>query len=121
MSVVRWRRTSERARYLAPRTGSAFLVSGVTYRQENLRRAGVGTHAFWLRPEPSNPHDPYAVAVYCRGLHIGYISAKISRRYADAVARIERERGAQVWVHGAIERGTLGLRAQIDCPWPEDL
>ncbi|SEM55079.1 HIRAN domain-containing protein [Sphingomonas gellani] len=30
-----------------------------------------------LRPEPKNPKDPYAVAVYsCRGVQLGYVTAE---------------------------------------------
>jgi hypothetical protein len=108
-------------RHVAPRTGATFLVSGVSYRQDELRRAGVGVHQFLLVGEPDNPHDRHAVAVYCSGNHIGYISAKISKRWAEAITRIERDTGKQVWVHGAIEEGAVGLRAELDCPWPEEL
>jgi hypothetical protein len=108
-------------RHLAPRTGSTFLVSGVTHRQDELRRAGVGVHQFQLICEPDNPYDGHAVAVYCSGNHVGYISAKISKRWTEAISRIERNTGKQVWLHGTIEEGALGLRAELDCPWPEDL
>jgi hypothetical protein len=78
---------------------------------------------FRLTREPTNPHDPNAVAVYCGTEHIGYISAKIARRYGEAVERVEAD-GSELWVHGAITRGgrgTAGLIASIDCPWPEDV
>ena len=112
------RRTQDR--YVAPATGDTFLVSGVTYRQDALRRAGVRAHLFRLVCEPENPVDPYAVAVYCGPQHIGYVSAKISMRYAEAVRRVEQT-GATLLVHGAIENGNPGFRAKIDCPWPEDI
>lgn len=108
-------------RHVAPRTGATFLVSGVSYRQDALVRAGSGVHQFLLVCEPDNPYDKHAVAVYCSGNHIGYISAKISKRWAEAIARIERNTGKQVWVHGTVEDGELGLRAELNCPWPEDL
>ncbi|MBO9725178.1 MAG: HIRAN domain-containing protein [Novosphingobium sp.] len=36
-----------------------------------------------LVPEPHNPHDRYAVAVYsCRDVQLGYISARRARQFA---------------------------------------
>ncbi len=107
-------------RYVAPTTGATFLVSGVTYRQQALQSAGEGAHLFRLIREPTNQHDPDAVAIHCGDWHIGYVSAKVAHRYGEAVRRIEAG-GSELWVHGVIEQDELGLHAQIDCPWPEDI
>lgn len=41
-----------------------------------------------LRPEPKNPADPHAVAVYsCRGVQIGYVPADRAPRLAALLAR----------------------------------
>lgn len=39
-----------------------------------------------LRPEPNNPADPHAIAVYsCRGIQIGYLSAERAPRIGKII------------------------------------
>ena len=49
-------------------------IAGFTYYDglDVIERLKLGT-AVNLKPEPENPHDPYAVAIYFEGKKIGYI------------------------------------------------
>ena len=57
-----------------------FAVAGISFRPEALVGVGVGS-PLRLEPEPSNPHDPDAVAVYAadRGVQIGYVPRTLTR------------------------------------------
>lgn len=79
-------------------------------RQDELARCRPG-EALQLLREPTNEHDPSAVAIFsCRGVQLGYLSAdhagwigsKIDRGY-DVRAVVERVKGAH------LEGATLGL------------
>jgi hypothetical protein len=55
--------------------GERFDNEDGSSRQEELARCAVGEPVELIR-EPSNPHDPSAVAVYsCRRVQIGYVGA----------------------------------------------
>jgi hypothetical protein len=80
--------------------GTQFDNEDGTSRQEELACCSVG-EAVTLQREPTNPHDPSAVAVYSsRGVKIGYLGAdycgwigsKIDRDY-DVRASIDRISG----------------------------
>src|SRR5215472_2759381 len=71
---------------IVPRDGE-FLVSGVTHRQEALRKAGVGAHMFRMLRDTANPVDEWAVAVYVDKTHIGFVSRNVSRNWAKALDR----------------------------------
>lgn len=55
-----------------------------------------------LVPEPTNIHDPDAVAIYCRGHHLGYVPAR------------------HHWVHDSLHEGDEleCIVTDIDCPTP---
>ena len=58
-------------------------VVGVTQgnRQTVIAKLRVG-QAVELRPEPTNPVDPHAIAVYVKGKQIGYVSAELAEENA---------------------------------------
>ena len=71
-------------------------VSGTTYyqaaaervvkrnREENLRINFLAR----LVPEPDNPSDPNAIAVYGEGRQIGHLSREDAARYCSAITRL---------------------------------
>lgn len=72
-------------------------VAGEWYRASNLRRL-LNKHAQLspsgvemrlpavLVPDPANPHDSYAVAVFVDNLHIGYMERADAARYHATLA-----------------------------------
>lgn len=83
----------------SPRTRQ-FEVAGEWYRQDNLRRyfGGAGKLSTegaemdsdaQLVPDPMNPYDSNAVAVYVRGWHLGYLEREDALRYHSAIAGIQ--------------------------------
>lgn len=86
-----------------PGCGEWFDNEDGSSRQAELALCRVGEAAFLVR-EPSNPHDPRAVAIMsARGIRVGYlrreravwIGSKIDRGY-DVRAIVERIRGADL-------------------------
>jgi hypothetical protein len=74
-----------------------FAIAGISFRPEALAGVGVGSR-LRLAPEPSNPHDPDAVAVYVAdgAAQLGYVPRTLTgvvRRLApgetDAVVHFE--------------------------------
>jgi hypothetical protein len=121
VSLFRTSRRPNLRPFVVAQIGDGFKVSGVTHRQDALRRAGGGSkHTFALVPEPKNPVDPNAVAIYCKGIHIGYISASMCARYLPVIAKFKAV--LQLHVHGGIHKDNLGRYfATMDCPFPEDI
>lgn len=78
-----------------------------------------------LLPDPENPFDPKAVAVYLENHHVGYLSRDDARRYAQALDAATREglyfrtRG-RLWgsSSGHSGRGVVA-RANVWLPQPE--
>ena len=109
---------NKRPELIVPRDGE-FLVSGVTHRQEALRKAGIGAHMFRMVRDTANPYDEWAVAVYVDKTHIGFVSRNVSRSWAKA---LDRHEGQTVLVYGEIIRKQDGgLIAQIDALFPDDI
>lgn len=55
-------------------THARFELAGVKYRLQAYTQANVKlTDVLRLVPEPQNPHDPSAIAVYKGDIHIGYV------------------------------------------------
>ncbi len=107
-------------------------VVGESYYQEHLQRVVgvVGTHkpfAVWLIPEPNNPHDSNAVAVYVGAGKIGHLPRmeaekwqwalieleKISRARAACSATLFETESNAPWVKG----GSL-IEAYLRVPFP---
>ena len=43
-----------------------------------------------LRPEPENKHDRNAIAIYCDGVHVGYLPRELAVEYAQVLAAIDQ-------------------------------
>lgn len=115
-----FKRSGVASRVVCPTTGAGFLVLGTTHRQGELQKVGAGAHLFRLVRQFDNEHDPFAVAVVCKAQWIGWITAKNSRRYSEAIDRVGAA-GSEVWVHGVVSRDAGGWLAEIDCPYPEEI
>lgn len=121
----------------SPRT-EQFEVAGEWYRAENLRtlfarhakvsESGAETKVpAVLVPDPSNPYDDRAVAVFVDGLHVGYMERPDARKYHDAIAQVpggELIVPSRQWLRGTTQdtwaRVTLSLPKpeQLTCPNP---
>jgi HIRAN domain len=92
-------------------------VSGETFHaaaiQEACRssRPGVPDVAVLL-PEPGNPHDPSAVAVYVNQFHAGYLSRQIAAAVQPALVAFTVSSGRQV----ACPLGSCGMRSTATPP-----
>jgi hypothetical protein len=92
------------------------MIVGTKYRGPAavaaLARLRPGDRLRLVR-EPSNRHDPDAVAVYSGTTHIGYIPRGDNRDVADAIMRADSV--AAVVTHGAIvEEGEIRLGPRIE-------
>lgn len=118
--------TPDPGQWIAPLSGpydTPFHVSGIHSRQDALAKVGSGKRLFRLARQPDNPHDPHAVQVVCDGVHIGFITAKNSGRYSEAIAKVEAT-GSQVFVHGQVRKQgnqhSTTWVALIDCCYPDE-
>jgi hypothetical protein len=80
-----------------------------------------------LVPDPLNPYDKRAVAVFVDGLHVGYMERPDARSYHEAVAKLpggELAVPSRQWLRGTPNetwaRVTLSLPKpeQLECPNP---
>lgn len=121
----------------SPRT-QQLEVAGEWYRAENLRslftrhatvsESGDEIHLpAVLVPDPSNPYDKRAVAVFVDGLHVGYMERPQARRYHAAISKLpggELTVPSRQWLRGTDDdtwaRVTLSLPdpAELQCPNP---
>lgn len=83
------------------------------------KRALVRWYA-WLVREPTNPHDPNAIAVYLGQHHVGYLAAPIAKAFAPQVDALRLGDGhpsclctIKTVPDGALLVGLIG-------PWPRD-
>jgi hypothetical protein len=79
-----------------------------------------------LRPQPNNPYDPAAVAVFINGLQVGHLSREDARRYGPVVHEALRTHGQATcyaailggWDRGGGGRGGYGVRLRFsDRTW----
>lgn len=72
--------TSSRSIYSADEyEDESFNIAGINYREDI--EDYVGTSHGWLKQEPTNRHDPNAIAIYhSDGHHLGYIPAACTAR-----------------------------------------
>lgn len=113
-------------------TSRLFEVAGEYFRMANIADlfAGLPTDSpggyelqepAQLVADPSNPHDPNAVAVYVRDLHVGYLERQDAVSYHQPIAEVAR-RGYTVqvdsrqWARG--RPGDLGARVTLQLPPP---
>lgn len=112
-----------------------FEVAGEWYRRDHLRelfsRAGALSpegaelhHLAALVPDPTNPYDTKAVAVYVEGLHVGYMQRSDAERYHQAIADISVN-GTQTTVRSRqwvrLKGHELWARVTIWLPEPEGM
>lgn len=75
-----------------------------------------------LVPDPGNPYDRNAVAVFVRGLHVGYLERADAAQYHQPIAEVTRRRGgallvsSQQWARGRL--GDMGARVTLRLPPP---
>lgn len=55
-------------------------LSGVSFYQDNLEKLRIGDKLDII-PQPENPYDPAAKAVYHNGLQLGYIPKALAQRF----------------------------------------
>lgn len=60
-------------------------LAGASFYQPAIKHIEVD-QACELVPEPDNPHDPSAIAVFCGGNQIGYIPKEDAQAYLDCLA-----------------------------------
>lgn len=113
-------------------------VAGEWYRADNLRKifnrhAQVSESGDEIRlaavliPDPSNPYDNHAVAVFVDGLHVGYLERADARKYQAAIRALphgELMVPSRQWLRGTDAdtwaRVTLSVPdpASLQCPNP---
>jgi hypothetical protein len=77
-------------------------VVGTSYHQDEIMRLTVGDEISVV-PEPTNPFDSCARAVYARGVRIGYLAKGVSSRMArEGVGELK---GAVAFLGGHSVRG----------------
>jgi hypothetical protein len=89
-----------------------FAVAGISFRPDTVAGIGIGSR-LRVEPEPSNPHDPNAVAVYAAGGggQLGYVPRTLTatvRRLASADAQ-----GVVHFVWRRADGTACGLRALL--------
>ncbi|MEY8828911.1 hypothetical protein AB9K34_10920 [Sedimentitalea sp. XS_ASV28] len=111
--------------------GNTFEIAGAgNYQAELLRLAGGRKREYGVRideqatlsPEPSNPHDPDAVAVFIRKMKVGYLrkndaptfGAFLKEAGADRASCSARIVGG--WDDGEGNEGHFGVKLSLS--WP---
>jgi hypothetical protein len=83
-------------------------VVGESRYQEALARTvqEIGTEVpAILVPEPENPHDPNAVAIWVAGGRVGYLRRDVAAEYHGAVVRLMKQQGNPIALMGRIVGG----------------
>ena len=116
----------------SPRTRQ-LEVAGEWYRADNLRalfarHAKISESGAEVRldavlvPDPLNPYDNRAVAVFVDGLHVGYMERPDAQKYHDAIARLPRGKltvPSRQWLRGTSK--DTWARVTLSLPDPEHL
>jgi len=55
-------------------------VAGISFYQDNLENLSIGDKLDII-PQPENPYDPGALAVYKNGKQLGYLPRKVAERF----------------------------------------
>lgn len=55
-------------------------VAGISFYQDNLDNLSIGDRLDII-PQPENPYDPGALAVYKNGKQLGYLPRKVAERF----------------------------------------
>jgi hypothetical protein len=94
------------------------LVGGRGFPDERVRVDAVAV----LAAETDNPYDANAVAVWVRGLKVGYLSRADAQRYQPGLLALQRKHGMPIALAGVIVGGgmrpdgpgMLGLYAHLE-------
>jgi|GEM_PF-7084492 len=63
-------------------------IAGVTHDFRQVAVSGLREgQSLDLVPEPTNPHDPHAVAVFAKGKTVGYVPAFKSEMVSEFIAK----------------------------------
>lgn len=92
-------------------------IRGAMYYLSDADRERFSGTEYLLVREPKNRHDKNAVAVYCRGRKVGYVSATKAAAIAPLLDQVEAD---AFLVNGAAVAGT-SMRTWIDVPRVPDL
>lgn len=83
-------------------------IKGESFYQENLsqivREVGRRVHAV-LVPEPDNPYDKNAVAVWVNGLQVGHLGREDAAVYQSPISRLQEEEGQPIALNGRLFGG----------------
>jgi hypothetical protein len=101
--------TREAVRWDDPRF-RVLKVAGASYRMESLQDAAFAPgNRLALVPEPENPHDRNAVAVWDaeRRVQVGYVPAEVAPELAGD------EQAVSLWEFRGLEGDRIGLRILV--------
>lgn len=119
----------------SPRS-TQFEVAGEFYRRSAIRKLFQGENLkqdggvelrepATLVPDPGNPFDRHAVAVYVAGLHVGYMERDDAKSYSPALQELASGRGQHLtvasrqWARHDTYRDDLFARVTLRLPEPE--
>lgn len=73
--------------------GETFYAAAIREAERSVQPSGELTAL--LVPEPDNPHDPWAVAVYLEGRKAGHLPASVARKVQPALLAFVAARGGK--------------------------
>ena len=102
---------------LSPIESSRLRIVGGAYWVTHAERNKFGGTTYLLVREPSNEHDPNAVAVYGRGRKVGHLSRAKAKALAPLLDQLEAD------AFGVTGEGTSrnSMRMWVDLPRVEPL
>jgi hypothetical protein len=111
--------------------GNTYEIVGESSFQANLLKLAGGKKKEYgvkldvqatLRPEPTNPHDPNAIAVFIRKKKVGYLKSKDCPTFNDFLRQVGADsavcngRIIGGWDDGAGNEGHFGVKLSLS--WP---
>lgn len=72
-----------------------------------------------LLPQPANPHDPNAIAIWTRGGHVGHIPRWFAPDLRPRLAKLETEHETLIAIPGSLCATDFGLDLTLE--YPEEL
>lgn len=80
---------------------AAVLVAAGERSPRRLHQVDLSVTAV-LVPQPENPYDANAIAVFVAGNHVGYLSRYVAQRYQPHLLALERRHGKRIGLSGRI-------------------
>jgi len=102
--------------------GNRVEVVGESFHAAALRGLvddGLRTRWASLIPEPHNPYDANAVAVFIEGVQVGYLGREVAIVFSPVAARI-RELGFEVRCAATIGGGRGAFGVELDLGTPDE-